>query len=189
MNLTEFRLYKGQPGVGEGPGRTSRLGALGCIQRRGPGSAGFPTTRGVGPAAWSPGFLADGESLLKPAGMRLPSPLLLQGRISFRQIRGVDLGVPCRLAPSPPSAARRRQDAASRGVLGGSGNDHPAPTCPSRESLSGGLREPSTCPRHCWHRARASPLYRTLETCCPQARGHFLPPTSSFQPLLADPRG
>ena len=105
MNLTEFRLYKGQPGVGEGPGRTSRLGALGCIQRRGPGSAGFPTTRGVGPAAWSPGFLADGESLLKPAGMRLPSPLLLQGRISFRQIRGVDLGVPCRLAPSPPSAA------------------------------------------------------------------------------------
>lgn len=114
-----WRADRNRWGVWKG---TPRRGALGCVQERGgseqgpPGvgvSAGLLTTRRDGtlpPGAQ--GFLAGGESMLKPAGMVSPSPLFLQGRISSRQIRGVGLEIPrlrAALSPRAPQPARGLQ--------------------------------------------------------------------------------
>lgn len=85
------------------------------VSREGAPGVQVPTTRGVGPAAWSPGFLADGE-LVETGRNALAQPTVAPGlnflpTNTWRRFGGF-FG---RLAPSPPSAARRLQDAASRG--------------------------------------------------------------------------
>lgn len=85
-----------------------------------------------------------------------------------------------RLAPSPPSAARRRQDAASRGFSAGTAVPTPSQPAPGRESLSGGRANPAPAPGVVGSELARLRCDRTLEAWYVQVKGHFLPPTSSF---------
>lgn len=61
--------------------------------------------------------------------------------------------------PSPTICSSPAPGCRFPGVQAGAAMTTPRQPAPSRE-VAAWLREPSTCPRYCWHRARASPLYR-----------------------------